>query len=106
MVAVVTWGVGGLWLGLAYSTLSLVVLETVPPDQEGSATASMELAAVLGPALGTGLGGVLVGGERRRDWHRCGGTLRLGGHMPRHPDRRSITRSIAARCELARVMIL
>jgi MFS-type transporter involved in bile tolerance (Atg22 family) len=48
-------------MGLAYSTISLVVLETAPPGQEGSATASMEIASVLGSALGTGLGGVIIG---------------------------------------------
>lgn len=61
VVAVVAWGVGGLGMGLAYSTISLVVLETAPAGQEGVATASMELAAVLGSALGTGLGGVIIG---------------------------------------------
>ena len=60
-VAVVAWGIGGLGMGLAYSTISLVVLETAPPGQEGSATASMELASVLGSALGTGLGGTIIG---------------------------------------------
>jgi hypothetical protein len=47
-------------MGLAYSTISLVVLETASPGQEGSATASMELASVLGSALGTGLGGAII----------------------------------------------
>jgi MFS family permease len=61
VVAIVAWGVGGLGMGLAYSTTSLVVLETAPTGQEGSATASMELASVLGSALGTGLGGVIIG---------------------------------------------
>ncbi len=61
VVAFVAWGVGGLGMGLAYSTISLVVLETAPVDQEGSATASMELSSVLGSALGTGLGGVIIG---------------------------------------------
>jgi MFS family permease len=60
VVAIVAWGVSGLGMGLAYSTVSLVVLETAPPGQEGSATASMELASVLGSALGTGLGGVII----------------------------------------------
>ena len=60
VVAIVAWGVSGLGMGLAYSTVSLVVLETAPAGQEGSATASMELASVLGSALGTGLGGVIV----------------------------------------------
>jgi hypothetical protein len=47
-------------MGLAYSTISLVVLETAPKDQIGSASASMELSSVLGTALGTGLGGVII----------------------------------------------
>lgn len=60
-LAIVAWGCGGLGMGLAFSTVSLVVLETAPADQQGSATASMELASVLGSALGTGLGGVIIG---------------------------------------------
>ncbi|HEY6539545.1 MAG TPA: MFS transporter [Ktedonobacteraceae bacterium] len=59
-LAIVSWGVGGLGMGLSYSTVSLVVLETAPTDQQGAATASMELASVLGSALGTGLGGVII----------------------------------------------
>ena len=59
-LAILSWGIGGLGMGLAYSTVSLVVLETAPTDQQGAATASMELASVLGSALGTGLGGVII----------------------------------------------
>ena len=59
-LAILSWGVGGLGMGLSYSTVSLVVLETAPADQQGAATASMELASVLGSALGTGLGGVVI----------------------------------------------
>jgi MFS family permease len=58
-VAIIAWGIGGLGMGLAYSTISLVVLETAPKDEVGSASASMELSSVLGTALGTGLGGVI-----------------------------------------------
>jgi len=61
VVATLAWGVAGLGMGLAYSTLNLVVLETAPAGQEGSASASMEISSVLGSALGTGLGGVIVG---------------------------------------------
>ncbi len=43
------------------STLSPVVLETVSADQQGSASASMQLSSVLGSALGTGFGGVIIG---------------------------------------------
>ena len=60
VVAIVAWGVSGLGMGLAYSTLTLVVLETAPADQMGSASASIELSSVLGTAIGTGLGGVII----------------------------------------------
>jgi MFS family permease len=60
-VAPIAWGVAGLGMGLAYSTISLVVLETAPPGQEGTAASAMQLANVLATALGTGVGGVLVG---------------------------------------------
>jgi MFS family permease len=60
VVAFVAWSIGGLGMGLAYSTINLVVFETAPPDQLGWATASAELAGVLGSALGTGLGGVII----------------------------------------------
>src|SRR6266550_4618645 len=71
-IAIVSWGVGGLGMGLAYSTISLVVLETAPKDQVGSASASMELSSVLGTALGTGLGGAIIafatGTGRSQSW--------------------------------------
>jgi MFS family permease len=60
-VAPVAWGVAGLGMGLAYSMLSLVVLETAPAGQEGFASASLQLSSVFGSALGTGLGGVIIG---------------------------------------------
>jgi MFS family permease len=60
-VAWVGWGVAGLGIGLAYTTISLVVLETAPVGHEGEASSSMSLASALGVALGTGIGGVLIG---------------------------------------------
>ncbi|MDQ3695986.1 MAG: MFS transporter [Chloroflexota bacterium] len=57
----VSWTLAGLGMGLAFSTLSLVVLETAPAGQEGAAAASLQLANVLGGGLGTGIGGALVG---------------------------------------------
>lgn len=72
VIAIVAWGVSGLGMGLAYSTLTLVVLETAPADQMGSASASMELSSVLGTAIGTGLGGVIIafaaGTGRSQSW--------------------------------------
>lgn len=60
LVAPFIWGVAGLGMGLAFSTLSLVVLEEAPEGAEGVATAGIQLMNVLGSALGTGVGGALV----------------------------------------------
>lgn len=68
----VAWGVAGLGIGLAYTTISLVVLETAAPGHEGEASASMSLASALGVALGTGLGGVFIGAA-----HGATETLRM-----------------------------
>lgn len=54
------WGIAGLGIGIAYSSLSLTVLETAQAGQEGSATSAMQLAIVLMTAIGAGVGGVLV----------------------------------------------
>ncbi|HEU5433004.1 MAG TPA: MFS transporter [Thermomicrobiales bacterium] len=54
------WGIAGLGIGLAYSTLSLVVLENASPGQEGEASASLQLASVLGSGLGAGIGGAVI----------------------------------------------
>jgi MFS family permease len=61
LFAPLAWGVAGLGIGIAFSTNSLVVLETAPVGQEGTASASMQLANVLGVALGAGVGGVIIG---------------------------------------------
>jgi MFS family permease len=60
LVAVVAWSVAGLAMGLSYSTLSLLTLRQARPEEQGSATASLQLSDVLGTSLGTGLGGALV----------------------------------------------
>ena len=54
------WGVAGIAMGLAYTTLSLAMLEQAEPGQEGDASASLQLASVLGAGLGAGLGGALI----------------------------------------------
>jgi MFS family permease len=61
LLGTVAWSVAGLGIGLAFSTISLVVLETAPAGQEGSASSAMQLANMLGVALGTGIGGVIIG---------------------------------------------
>jgi MFS family permease len=60
VVGIVMWGVAGFGMGLSYSTLSLVVLREAPVDEQGAATAGLQLSDVLGTALGTGIGGALI----------------------------------------------
>jgi MFS family permease len=54
------WTVAGLGMGLAYAPLSLMMLQQAPPGQEGRASASLNLADVLGTAIGIGVGGAAV----------------------------------------------
>lgn len=55
----------GFGMGTAYSPLSVVTLAEAEPGREGVATSALQLNDVLGIALGTGLGGVIVAtGER------------------------------------------
>jgi MFS family permease len=67
-VGIAAWAVAGLGMGLAYAPISVTVLGTAAPGQEGSASASLQLTDVLGVALGTGLGGVFVALGDGRDW--------------------------------------
>jgi MFS family permease len=65
------WTVAGLGMGLAYAPLSLMMLQKAPRGQEGQASASLNLADVLGTAIGIGVGGAAVAAA-------AGGDLRLG----------------------------
>jgi MFS family permease len=58
--AAIAWGVAGLGMGLAFSTTTLVVLESAPSGEEGLWSSAAQLANVLGTALGTGIGGAIV----------------------------------------------
>jgi MFS family permease len=70
-VGLAAWTVAGLGMGLAYAPLSLMMLQKAPPGQEGRASASLNLADVLGTAIGIGVGGAAVAAA-------AGGNLRLG----------------------------
>src|SRR5262245_7617278 len=59
-LAAASWSVVGLGMGLAHSTISLTVIEQAPAGSEGAASAAMQLANVLGVALGAGLAGAVV----------------------------------------------
>jgi MFS family permease len=65
------WTVAGLGMGLAYAPISLMMLRNAPPGQEGRVSASLNLADVLGTAIGIGVGGAAVAAAASHD-------LRLG----------------------------
>lgn len=67
-VTIAAWAVAGLGMGLSYAPISVTVLGTAAPGQEGKASASMQLTDVLGVSLGTGLAGVFVALGDGRGW--------------------------------------
>ena len=60
VLAPLFWLVAGFGIGLAYSGISLTVLQTAEPGKEGIATSSMQIAGVLGFGFGAGVGGAWI----------------------------------------------
>ena len=60
LVAAAGWTVAGLGMGLAYSMLALLVLETSAPGEAGFSSAALQLMFTLGTAFGAGVGGAVV----------------------------------------------
>jgi MFS family permease len=68
-VALASWTVAGLGMGLGYAPTSLMMLRMAPPGREGRASASLNLADVLGTAIGIGVGGAAVAIGAGKDLH-------------------------------------
>ncbi len=64
-VAILTFALAGLGMGLAYSPLALIVLRESTADTHGAATSALSLTDSLGTAIGTGLTGALVAASLR-----------------------------------------
>ena len=60
LVVAIGWAVAGLGMGLAYSMLALMVLETAAPGEEGHSSSALQLMFTLGTAFGAGVGGAIV----------------------------------------------
>jgi MFS family permease len=60
LVATAGWAIAGLGMGLAYSMLALLMLETSPPGEAGFSSAALQLMFTLGTAFGAGVGGAVV----------------------------------------------
>ncbi|MFJ8625653.1 MFS transporter [Kitasatospora sp. NPDC093550] len=74
-VAAVAWGVGGLGLGLAISSISVLMMKLSPPQDAGANSAALQMSDALGTVLMTGLAGVLfvaLGGGSMAAAHAAG----------------------------------
>jgi MFS family permease len=65
--ALLAWGVAGFGMGLAFTTTSAAILEAAAPGEAGMASASLQLAQVIGAALSTGIGGAVVASKLAGD---------------------------------------
>ncbi|MCS6840713.1 MAG: MFS transporter [Roseiflexus sp.] len=61
LLSIVAWGVAGCGIGLAYSALSLAMLQNAAQGHEGRASSALQIVSQLGMALGAGIGGVIIG---------------------------------------------
>ncbi len=60
LITAVGWAIAGLGMGLAYSMLALLILETGDPGEAGFSSASLQLMFTLGTAFGAGVGGAII----------------------------------------------
>ncbi len=65
---IAAWTVAGLGMGLCHAPLTLMMLRGAPAGREGWAAASLNLADVLGSALGIGFGGAAIALAQRAGW--------------------------------------
>jgi len=72
-VGIAAWTVAGLGMGLSYSPITLLMLAEAPAGREGWASASLNLADVLGSALGIGIGGAAISAAVRFGWSLSAG---------------------------------
>jgi MFS family permease len=60
LAGLAAWTLAGLGMGIGYAPTTLMMLREAPPGREGWASASLNLADVLGTATGIGVGGAAV----------------------------------------------
>lgn len=70
---IAAWTVAGFGMGMAYSPITLLVLKAAPAGREGWASAALNLADVLGSALGIGLGGAAISAAVSLGWSLAAG---------------------------------
>lgn len=67
VVVYTSWGLGGVGMGITFSTIMLVAMEQANPGAEATATSAAGFSGTLGGAIGPGLGGVGVTLAHSRD---------------------------------------
>ncbi len=72
-VGIAAWTVAGFGMGLGYAPTTLLMLKNAPPGREGWASASLNLADVLGSALGIGVGCAAISAAVRFGWPLAAG---------------------------------
>jgi MFS family permease len=70
LIAPVGWLLAGFGMGLCYPTFGLIVLAVAPEGNVGKASSALQLADMLGVALGTGLAGAAVAFSVASGWGR------------------------------------
>jgi MFS family permease len=64
-ILLLTWALPGVGMGVMYSAVTLVVLRRSREAEQGAATSSLQLADILGTALGVGVGGAIAAAGTR-----------------------------------------
>jgi MFS family permease len=59
-LAIASWGIAGLGMGIAYNTDSVLAIQAHSEHSPATVTSSMQLTDSLGQVLGTGMGGVVL----------------------------------------------
>jgi MFS family permease len=67
-LALVAWSVAGLGIGMAYPSLSLIILAQATEHRAGAASATINTSGVVGSTAGTGLGAAIVGAGASGAW--------------------------------------
>ena len=70
---IAAWTIAGLGMGLSYAPITLLMLDAAPSGREGWASASLNLADVLGSALGIGIGGAAISAAVSLGWPLASG---------------------------------
>src|ERR1700683_3277919 len=65
---IAAWTVAGFGIGLSYTPTTLLMFDAAPAGREGWASASLNLADVLGGALGIGIGGAAISAAITLGW--------------------------------------